>query len=44
MTPRPVSTVKDNYIRDMPKGPKRRDMRAVTPMGFARAVFEANAR
>ena len=40
---RAVIPIKRNFIRDIPKGPLRADMRAVTPMGFAHAVYQANA-
>lgn len=32
-----------SYIHKMPPGPDRANLRSATPMGFARAVFEANS-
>lgn len=32
----------DDRIHKAPPGPARADFRSATPMGFARAVFEAN--
>lgn len=42
--PKPVKPVpqSENPIHQASPGPERSDMRSVTPMGFARAVFEAN--
>lgn len=34
----------DDRIHKAPPGPERMNFRSATPMGFARAVFEANAR
>ena len=34
----------DNRIHTAPPGPERKNFRSATPMGFARAVFEANAK
>lgn len=34
----------DDRIHKAPPGPDRANMRSATPMGFARAVFQANAR
>lgn len=44
--PPPVATVKPASVKEsiwrMPPSQDRKDLRAVTPMGFSRAVFEAN--
>ncbi len=44
--PEPVHTVKPDNVTEkiwlMPPSPDRADKRAETPMGFARAVYEAN--
>lgn len=39
-----VLTVPDDRIHKCPPGPERANIRSVTPMGFARAVFNANHR
>jgi hypothetical protein len=33
----------DDRIHKCPPGPDRHNIRSATPLGFARAVFEANA-
>lgn len=38
----PVEPVGKSPIHHMPPGPDRGDLRSITPMGFAQAVFEAN--
>lgn len=40
---RPAPEPHRHDCHDEPPGPDRRDIRSVTPRGFARAVFEANA-
>jgi len=40
---RPVAPVEGSRIHLMPPSPDRANRRSETPMGFARAVFEANA-
>jgi hypothetical protein len=40
---RRVEPVQGSLMHRMPPSDDRADLRAVTPMGFARAVFEANA-
>jgi hypothetical protein len=46
--PPPLVAAKPEGVKEsiwsMPPSPDRKDLRAVTPMGFARAVFEANAK
>ena len=47
MPPRQMDTTlgaPDSRIHVAPPGPKRADFRSATPMGFARAVFAANAK
>lgn len=39
-----VEITAESYIHKMPPGPDRANLRSATPMGFARAVFEANAK
>ena len=39
-----VEPTKKNAIRDVPPGPNRANIRSATPQGFARAVFESNAK
>lgn len=39
---RPCEPVRGGMIWKMPPSPERADLRSVTPMGFARAFFEAN--
>lgn len=39
-----VEITQESYIHKMPPGPERANLRSATPMGFARAVFEANAK
>lgn len=39
-----VEITAPSYIHKMPPGPERMNLRSATPMGFARAVFQANAR
>ena len=39
---KPVDPVLGSMMHKIPPGPDRADLRAVTPRGFARAVFEAN--
>ena len=39
---KPAPITHDNYIHHLPPGPDRKNLRSITPMGFARAVFEAN--
>lgn len=41
--PRPVAAVKGSMMHLMPPSDDRADKRSATPLGFARAVFEANA-
>lgn len=33
----------DDRIHKCPPGPERHNIRSATPLGFARAVFEANS-
>jgi hypothetical protein len=40
--PRPVPPVDGSRMHRIPPGPNRANLRSATPMGFARAVFEAN--
>lgn len=42
-TPRPVAAVDGSKMHRLSPGPERANLRSVTPAGFARAVFEANA-
>jgi hypothetical protein len=39
----PVSPTDGSKMHRVPPGPNRQNIRSATPMGFARAVFEANA-
>lgn len=41
---KPVDPVEGDRIHRMPPSPERADLRFVTPLGFAQAVFEANHR
>ncbi len=41
-TPRPVDPVEGSRMHLLPPSAERADLRAMTPEGFARAVFEAN--
>lgn len=41
--PRPRKPEKGSMMHLMPPSPDRANLRSATPMGFARAVFEANA-
>ena len=40
---RPIPVSRPQYIHTLPPSAERGDLRSVTPAGFARAVFEANA-
>jgi hypothetical protein len=40
--PRPVMPIEGSKIHLLPPSPDRANLRSETPMGFARAVFEAN--
>jgi hypothetical protein len=41
---RPVSPTDGSKMHRLPPSPERANLRSATPIGFARAVFEANAR
>ncbi len=41
---RPVPITSPSYIHKMPPSAERSNLRSATPMGFARAVFQANAK
>jgi hypothetical protein len=42
--PRPVPPAEGSRMHRIPPGPDRANLRSKTPRGFARAVFEANAK
>jgi len=39
---KPIEVVKKNFIRDIPPSKERQNIRSATPIGFAKAIFEAN--
>lgn len=41
--PKKVEPVLGSKMHKIPPGPERQNLRSVTPMGFAQAVYEANS-